>query len=375
MKRYCFFVHELERSVGHSNALIETVKRLPDEIICNSTFYCFTHDKNLESEFPSASFVNFRPFLKYPFLFKAITFHLHCFRLKLKKNNNDIWISIGTANLWPDIVNIQFISHQWSQYYFKITQLGFASRLYKKLLFLYLNWNENYVFRRQPYCSVLAPFMRDFLQGSYGLDEDHIRVIPSSVNMERFSPREVNYSALVERYPVLKGLDLDQPVYLFVGALERKGFPYALKALEKLGDAQFIVIGRGEFLDKSELVSKKVSLFHIPFTREVEYFFNIADCFIFPTIYEPFGLVIFEAYAAGLDIYVSGKMVGASGLISDDPDVHLIENIENIDIVPVGKLDFESRLQRYQRREKTLKKYNWEYTAGQFNELIRSSGR
>lgn len=373
--KFSFFVHDFSRSSGHSNALIETVKLFPKGMLKDSKVYCYDKGENIEEEFPDTEFIIYRPYVKFPSFLKIIYFHFRCLLTKFSKDKNEIWISIGTANLWPDIVNIQFITHQWESFYFKLTKLNFLSWCYKKLLFAYLKWNERYVYLKGPYCSVLAPFMKDYLISEFKMDEKFIEVIPSSVSVDRFAPRQVNLSELTSKYPQLEKLNFEKPIFLFVGALERKGFKDALKALESYketyGEAQFLVIGSGEFTESSLGSQTQVNICHINHTNEIELFFNLADCFIFPTIYEPFGLVIFEAFAAGLDVFVTEDFVGASGLIKDAPDVFMIKNPKDFKIDhEVKKLSLEEKVQRFEARKKYFEKYNWSLTSKRFLSLI-----
>jgi UDP-glucose:(heptosyl)LPS alpha-1,3-glucosyltransferase len=59
-------------------------------------------------------------------------------------------------------------------------------------------------------------------------------------------------------------------------------------------------------------------IFH-PHSRRVETFFAAADAFVFPTLYDSFGLVICEAMASGLPV-VTSRAAGAAELITDGED-------------------------------------------------------
>lgn len=370
--RYIYFVHEFTRSVGHSNALIETIKRLPTEVITNSKVYCFFYDKELCDELKGITIKSLGPYPKFPFILKVLYFQLICLILKLFKKRNDIWISIGTANLWPDIINIQFIQKQWAPMFFNISKPKGVVLLYKKILFFILTKQEDYTFNNNKFYSVLAPFMRSFLTEELNINEDRIKVLPSSVDVSRFSPEEIKFKDVVKKYPELANLNSEETIYLFVGALERKGYYQALKSLEKIGEnVQFLVVGKGEAYSKNNSTSGLVEIFHIPFTKEIHEIFAISDCFIFPTQYEPFGLVIFEAFAAGLDVYVTRDKVGASDLISDDENVHLIEDIENFEIKLVDKLSLELKKKRILARKDIFERYSWDQCSNGFFQLIK----
>ena len=371
--KYQYFVHEFTRSVGHSNALIETIKRFPKEVISNSEVYCFTYDKELSDELEGIKIQTFGPYPKFPFILKVIYFQLICLILKVFKKRSHIWISIGTANLWPDIINIQFIQKQWASMFFNISKPKGLVYVYKKILFFLLTKQEDYTFTNDKYYSVLAPFMKKFLTDKLDIAEKKIKVLPSAVDVLRFSPEKVNFYDVTNKYPELKNLNPKKPIYLFVGALERKGYHQALSSLERVGEqVQFLVVGKGETYSNSNSQSSTVEIFHIPFTKEIHEIFAISDCFIFPTQYEPFGLVIFEAFAAGLDIYVTREMVGAADLISDDDNVYLIDDIENFEVKVVDKLSIELKKNRISQRKSIFDQYSWEKCSNGFIKLIEA---
>jgi glycosyltransferase involved in cell wall biosynthesis len=371
--RLKFFVHEFTRSVGHSNALIETIKRFPEEAIATSTVYAFFYDKKIEEELPGLTIKGLGPYPKFPFILKVLYFQLICLFMKLFKKSTDIWISIGTANLWPDIVNIQFIQKQWEPYFFELSRPKGLIKLYKRILFFVLKKQEDYVFDNTRYYSVLAPFMEDYLVKNFSIARERIAILPSSVDVQRFRPSEYNSEEIIKKFPELKDINFEKPIYLFVGALERKGFKQALKALEKLDNAQFLVVGKGEAFHSWEVKNSSVNIFHIEFTNEIEQVFNISDCFIFPTIYEPFGLVIFEAFGAGLDIYVTRSNVGASDLISEDSNVNLIEDVNHFVVRETIKLTQAQKIERVEERMKIINRFTWEDCSRGFYNQIKKS--
>jgi len=59
-------------------------------------------------------------------------------------------------------------------------------------------------------------------------------------------------------------------------------------------------------------------VFH-PLSRHIERFFAAADVFVFPTIYEPYGMVISEAMASGLPV-ITSRTAGAAELIEHGKD-------------------------------------------------------
>jgi len=66
-------------------------------------------------------------------------------------------------------------------------------------------------------------------------------------------------------------------------------------------------------------------------------YYAASDIFLLPTLYEPFGLVILEAMAAGLPVLVS-REAGAAELVRDGTDALLLEDAGDVDEI-AGKLE------------------------------------
>lgn len=96
----------------------------------------------------------------------------------------------------------------------------------------------------------------------------------------------------------------DPPTILFVGALERKGIDKALRVVAKVADVpwQLIVVGDGDIARWRRLASGLAIADRTTFTGPVPSapYFAKSSIFLFPSYYEPYGLVVAEAAAHGL---------------------------------------------------------------------------
>jgi glycosyltransferase involved in cell wall biosynthesis len=104
--------------------------------------------------------------------------------------------------------------------------------------------------------------------------------------------------------------DLPRKYLLFVGMLfPQKNFANLLRAFHKLADRiphELVVVGRPRWnyadeltlIDTLQLTERVRFLGHVP-NEELPYIYNLADCFVFPSFYEAFGLVGVEALACG----------------------------------------------------------------------------
>ena len=101
------------------------------------------------------------------------------------------------------------------------------------------------------------------------------------------------------------------------------------------------------------------------FSKEVYKYFNAADIFVFPTLYEPFGLVITEAMASGLPV-VTSRIAGASELIGEYKTGLLLNPKDSKEISEKINylIDNPEVMKRIGKNAaKKMKKYTWKKTA------------
>jgi UDP-glucose:(heptosyl)LPS alpha-1,3-glucosyltransferase len=117
------------------------------------------------------------------------------------------------------------------------------------------------------------------------------------------------------------GVPDDRFVALYVGDL-KKGAAAAIRATARAPGVTLLVVSGSppapyKAIADAEGVADRV-IFH-GHSKRVETFFAAADAFVFPTVYDPFGLVICEAMAAGLPV-VTSRAAGAGELITPGTD-------------------------------------------------------
>lgn len=102
---------------------------------------------------------------------------------------------------------------------------------------------------------------------------------------------------------------------LFVGGLsQRKGLAYLLEALAPLGDSVALtVIGSGA--GKELLGTRHRLLGSVPHARVIQEMRD-HDVFVFPSLFEGFGLVITEALAQGMPVVITSH-TGPASMITD----------------------------------------------------------
>ncbi len=375
------YVHDFQIEIGHTRAMIDLLNGLSQEQkdkITSITILSFTSGDvtKLLPDFKNKIRLHLLPFKKLkPFLIKMLFYHAASFIHSLLQVDS-IKIGIGIANLNVDISNIQFIHQQWNDVFFKQRKLSLLPFLYKKILFSYFAICEHFFFQSKNRKYILiANFMKKFLFEKYHVEDKNQILLPSSVDMNRFNISKFNKSdqdLMILNYPILKNINFDKPILLFVGAFERKGLDKVLRFFKTFNEeSSLIVIGKSE---DGKIMSEldAPNIFYIPFTKEVEKFYNLSDYFLFPTYYEPFGLVIIEAYAMGMNLVVPDENVGASEIIEADEGIVFIKQSEEINLKNIKKITFEERKSRRNIRAELIAKNDWSQNANKFYSMLES---
>jgi glycosyltransferase involved in cell wall biosynthesis len=177
---------------------------------------------------------------------------------------------------------------------------------------------------------VLCPssFSRARAVERLGLAPDRVRVTPWGVD-ERFSPGAADPAPLAR-------LGVAPPYLLTVGALQpRKNLEAALAAFERLGERELgLVIAGGRGWGDAELQARlrrspaasRVRLTGRVTDAELVELYRGAECFVFPSRYEGFGLPPLEAMACGAPVVASDltsmpEVLDDAALLVDPDDV------------------------------------------------------
>lgn len=157
----------------------------------------------------------------------------------------------------------------------------------------------------------------------YGIDPEKIEVIPNGVNLERFSTPEK--SIRLAGHPSL---------LYFGGLLERKGVDVLVRAVAKaksvLPGIKLHLVGTGNFceylrlLSAHEKIEKDVVFWGYADRPSVSRYYKGADICVFPSRYEPFGIVVLEALASGKPV-IASNVGGIPDIISDGKNGILVE--------------------------------------------------
>lgn len=157
---------------------------------------------------------------------------------------------------------------------------------------------------------VCSNYMEKELNGFFQLPKDKLRVIPNGVE-----PGDFETTADIEeikRHYAPRG----EKIIFFIGRLvQEKGVQVLLEAAPKIiannADTKFIIAGKGPRLDFLKYKAQAMGIGkHVEFVGYVadeirNKLFKMADVAVFPSLYEPFGIVALEGMATNTPVVVS----------------------------------------------------------------------
>ena len=161
--------------------------------------------------------------------------------------------------------------------------------------------------------NVCSNFMLHEVMNYFETPLDKIDVIPNGVDTRRFDVLDgADYADFRLNYAAPQ-----QKIVLYVGrVVEEKGLRVIIEAAPQIsaaldGDVKFVVVGSGPQLNefRTAVVARGIdNMFY--FTGFVtdsvrDTLLKVADVAVFPSLYEPFGIVALEAMAAKVPVVVS----------------------------------------------------------------------
>jgi glycosyltransferase involved in cell wall biosynthesis len=191
-------------------------------------------------------------------------------------------------------------------------------------------WMESFTYPRAKHVVVPSRGLARELRAEFPYIENKLRVLPNPINLQRLQmPAEFDRPAFRHRLGV-EDQDL-MALFVALGQFERKGLPLLLQALATAGmeRVKLVVVGGeadliaryGEQAAKDKLGDR---VKFVGMQSDVRPYLWSSDVFVFPSLYETFSLVTYEAAASGLPIVVS-HLYGVEDLLQDGDNGFLIE--------------------------------------------------
>lgn len=321
-EKLAFAIHDLNRFGGQERSTVEIIERIAQWVRIDCYAFSYSDFKFTQG----IRFFKIWPCLNRPVLIKMILFHLNCLVaftvLRFTDREKTKICATGACSLLSDVIHVQFVHAHWQRIE---PSLG----IYGKIVALYNLATERIAFGKKKKYIAISNSVKKSLIDCYQLPD--VTVVHHGVDTSLFKPCQDSR----EKMEVRRALQLEAEVFtiLYVGTYERKGLAVAMHALEKLKSSvrkrfKLIAVGAGS-QEKFAALAKELGISdHLVLLspkKNIQDYFRASDLFLFPTKYEPFGLVILEAMACGLVPIVSA-LAGASELIEHEKSGYVIQD-------------------------------------------------
>ena len=218
--------------------------------------------------------------------------------------------------------------------------------LFNPLHIVYL-FIEKKMFKNAKKIIAISNMVKNDIIKIYNINPDKIEVIHNGIPLKE----KVDFSDLKKEFNIQ-----NEKILLYVGSgFKRKGVKEALEIISNLkGNFKFFVVGKEKNINFYKNYAKKLNIENkVIFTgprTDVDKFYSMADIFLFPTHYEPFGSVIIEALNFECVAFTTTSCGGGEIL----PKKWIID--ENITKKIQYLLDNEKELKKLQKQAKEISK-------------------
>lgn len=246
----------------------------------------------------------------------------------------------------------------------------------------YLSWSTRHTVKRAKIIIVPSEFTKNEMINIYKTDGKKIRVVPNGYNNALYKKIE----NLEEVKNKINKYGLGSPYLLYVGRLEKKKNTPALieafalvKEKNKNLKHKLVLIGDASFgYDEVNYAIREFGLADDVIMpgwvkeEDMPYIYNGAEAFIFPSLYEGFGIPLIQAMASEIPILASDttsipEVVGDAGLFFNPNNSHdIAEKINKL------LMDENLRKELINKGRERVKNYSWENCARQILEIINS---
>ena len=246
-----------------------------------------------------------------------------------------------------------------------------------------VRWEKRFVqaaLDRSAAILAISEFTAKEARSLFGIQPDRLTVTPLGSNLSQPSRLEIKQAEpkLTEQY------DLPKKFILYLGTLEpRKNLELLIDAFElaspKLPGCKLVLAGQAGWLadpilERAATSPDIVLTGYIPDSQR-RYLYGMADVFVFPSIYEGFGLPPLEAMACGAPVIISDQpalieVVGQAGRVVPMNNKKLLAEAM-IDLVSHASSRALLRAKGFRR----ARQFTWEATAKSTLKVLKRYGK
>ncbi|MFH0840361.1 MAG: glycosyltransferase family 1 protein [bacterium] len=244
----------------------------------------------------------------------------------------------------------------------------------------YLDWSTNFALKHAQKIITISDFSKTELLKHYSVSEEKVKVIYNGFNQDIYKPidDQDKIKAVLEKYVIT------QPYIFYIGRLEKKkNTPalieaYALARQQGLEEKLCLV---GEASYGYDEIKYMISEFgvqdHVIIVgwaneEDVPYIFAGARAFVFPSLYEGFGIPLLQAMACNIPICASDitsipEIANGSALLFNPNNVYdMAEKLVCI------TSDEDKRAELILRGQERVKEFSWEKAATELLQEINN---
>ena len=203
-----------------------------------------------------------------------------------------------------------------------------------------------------------------------GVPSDKIHIIDNGVDLQEFTPDTVDRTELQ--------LPDEVPLALFAGDIQtsRKNLDTILQALVNVPELHLVIAGRTEGSPYPQM-AKKLGIDHrthfLGYRRDIPKLMQAADFFVFPSRYEPCGLVVLEAMASGIPV-ITATTAGVAEIVSPESGI-VLDDPNDVQSLTHAMLDLSSFPERRQSMGQAARavaeQYSWTTMAKEYLKLFQ----
>lgn len=197
--------------------------------------------------------------------------------------------------------------------YVTVHDVGFKRypNLYKKIQYYYHDLTMRVIRRRADKIITISDFSKSEIIDLYKVDANQIIVIPLGYDKDKYNISVLANKNILDKYKII------QPYVLYIGRLEKKkniGNMVKAMAYAKVSnpDLKLVLAGNAgndyeaikNIITSSKLESEIILPGYIA-EDDLPTVMKMAEIFLFPTLYEGFGLPILQAMAVGTPVVTS----------------------------------------------------------------------
>lgn len=288
-----------------------------------------------------------------------------------------VTINNGAAALVPSHLNVvMFVHTAWYHSPWRKRERGGPHAAFLGAVARHHSRLEQRAFAISRKLVALSEQVRRELVEYCDFDESRVEVIVPGVDSRTFCPLEPGEPNALRAACGLSASD-DRRVALFVGEIRsrRKNLDLVLEAITGRSEFVLAVIGSTVGSPYPAMAGRLGIADRVHFLghrQEVARLMRGADLFVFPTHYEPFGLVVTEAMASGLPVVVT-RHAGAACVVDDDVHGWLLEDGDDLEgvrqaLTKVLDPAIRARIGRAARRR--AEQLTWKKMADAYERLL-----